>query len=262
MLQYLSWFLRLLVSLPKHVSITWGHPCKHSEPTLLFLWRWSMVLSGWKIVWGRRPSRVGLPRMIPWAQNAWLARIISNLLLNSQVKPERSACSVILYIQLNTVRLFETVIVVITLMYIPYSMLKIKLYLGWNIFKLHFHFITLLSQLLTFIHPLFHSEQFCQMRLYKSEFFTNWLILTNLVPTVLDLLVPSCPILNILNQGLLLSKFYQKLSGRISCVVKHTSSVLPLPSLNPLTVFPLALFTNIDGDVRTYNPELNIKPQD
>lgn len=99
-----------------------------------------MVLSGWKRVWGRRPSRVGLPRMIPRAQNAWLARIISNLLLNSQVKPERSACSVILYIQLNAVRLFETMIIVINL--IPCSMLKNKVtaYLGWTIFKLHFYF--------------------------------------------------------------------------------------------------------------------------
>lgn len=126
MLQYLSWFPRLLVPLTKHVSITWGHPCKYCEPILLFLWGCSMVLSGWKRVWGRRPSQVGLPRMIPRAQNAWLARIISNLLLNSQVKPERSSCSFRLYIQLNALWLFETMILVITLMYIPSSALKNK----------------------------------------------------------------------------------------------------------------------------------------
>lgn len=139
MLQDLSWFPQLFVSLtkviPKHVSITWGNPCKHCEPTLLFLWEWSMVLIGLKIMWGRRLSRVGLPRMIPWAQNAWLARIISNLLLNSQVKPERSTCSVILYIQLNAVRLFETMILVITLMYIPWSMLNNKVIFRLSYFQ-------------------------------------------------------------------------------------------------------------------------------
>lgn len=105
-----------------------------------------------KWVWGRRPSRVGLPRKIPRAQNVWIARIISNLLLNSQVKPERSACSVIIYIQLNAVRLFETMIIVITLIYIPCSMLKNKFIFRLSYFQaaIYFYYSAKLS---TDFHP-------------------------------------------------------------------------------------------------------------
>lgn len=132
MLQDLSWFPRLLVSLPKHVRLLGDNPANivnllyysYEDDQSCVEWMKKSVRPQAKssgVATHERTHSTGTER------SRTLARIISNLLLNSQVKPERSAYIIVtLYIQHNVVRLFGTMILVITLMYIPCSMLKNK----------------------------------------------------------------------------------------------------------------------------------------